>query len=165
MDTLLNGAQWLLYDAGLAPWIWGMWCLLALPLGHLLASAIEDPEEVAATVGAVAAMSGVGSLMSGGGFLKGASETLDGLFWGGVLVVGVPTVYTLPVALRVGAALDLDLLGALAWLLVGVGLLFALHAALWAAAARRAAARSALLGACLPVVLLSLPSWGCFLAR
>ena len=165
MDWLLNGTQWLLYDSGLGPWVWGMWLLMALLFGYLLASAVEEPEELAVGVGAVAAVNGVGSLLSGQGFLKGASETLNSLFFGGAMVAGIPAAYTLPWVLRAGLAIDPGFLGGLALLGIGALLLFALHVALWAAVTRRLVRSSLPLAVIASAAVLAGPSLLCFLSR
>ena len=108
-------------------WCWLFWAVVALPMGYLVVSSLDSPGETAAVVGAVAAFGGLFSLGSGGGFFRGAAESLHSLLMGMLLIPGFPALYLLPIGFSLGEALGFDWLGASACsvlvALIGAGLM------------------------------------------
>ena len=94
--------------------IWGLWALIALFIGYLVASAFEDPDETAVTVGAVTVGFGVWGALWGDGFFRSAGEALGNLFMALLLVPGWPAAYFFWPGWQAGKLMGFEWLGCLA---------------------------------------------------
>ena len=94
-------------------WIWFVWATLALLMGYLIASSMDNPEEAAATFGSVAIGFGVWEAITGGGFLKGIGEAVQNFIYAALFVPAWPVVYLLEPSWFLGKTFEFGWAGCL----------------------------------------------------
>ena len=93
--------------------MWGLWGLLAVLLGYIIADGFDSTEEAVAYVGGVALIGGAFSALAGGGFFKGAGEWIKSMILSALFIPAFPCLYLLPAGWRLGEAFQLDFFGCL----------------------------------------------------
>ena len=106
----------------IALWIWGLWGLLALTMGYLVASSIESPDETAVAVGSVALGFGLWEALTGGGFFRGVGEALQNLILAILFIPAWPVVYLMEPSWILGKSMNLDWIGSLL-VCAGIGII------------------------------------------
>ena len=93
--------------------IWFVWALLALVMGYLIASSMDDPDDAAAAIGSVAIGFGIWEAITGGGFFRGIGEAVQNFIYAALFVPAWPVVYLLEPSWFLGQTLEFGWAGCL----------------------------------------------------